>query len=229
MASRTVKSVHLVEKRLNKRRLNLAEVNPSFKIEPQVCIPLQVESYHAVSHFKHPLCTVLEYARDFGNTMHESLKRTSQWVAYYSTRRHSYYPVPENHISFENIPKMSPLPHEEMSQADQATMQEWAQEYGKAVRQRTVRQCTTKHNAGTLPLNMYEKEIPIGERMTFEDSDQESEYDSGSDEELRDSTDGQGEASLDLNSNAINFLSRSIETRCGRVICLSHKALASYQ
>ena len=49
-----------------------------------------------------------------------------------------------------------------MSQADQTPMQEWAQEHGKAVRQRTVRQCTTKHNAGTLPLNVQEKELPLG-------------------------------------------------------------------
>lgn len=107
-------------------------------------------------------------------------------------------------------------------------MREWAQEHGKAVRQRTVRQCTTKHDAGTLPLNMYEKELPIGERVTFENAshDQDSEYDSGSDEE-RESAEDQGEDSLDL--NAINFLSRSVRTRSGRVISLSHRALASYQ
>ena len=64
-----------------------------------------------------------------------------------------------------------------MPQADQVTMRKWAQEHGKAIRQRTVRQYTTKHNAGTLPLNMYEKELPDGERVTFEDGDQESEYD----------------------------------------------------
>ena len=59
---------------------------------------------------------------------------------------------------------MSLMPPKEMSQADQTLMREWAHEYGKAVRQQTVRQCTTKHDAGTLPLNMYEKELPIGER-----------------------------------------------------------------
>ena len=80
--SKTAKSVHLVEKGLNKLRLNVAEVNPTYKIEPEVCLTLQVESQHAVSHFKHPSCTVLEYSRDLGNTMHESLKRTSQWSAY---------------------------------------------------------------------------------------------------------------------------------------------------
>ena len=46
-----------------------------------------------------------------------------------------------------------------MSQADQTLMREWAQEHGKAVWQRTVRQCTTKRYAGTLPLNMYEKGV----------------------------------------------------------------------
>ena len=229
VASKTVKSVHLVEKGLNKLRLNLAGVNPSFKIEPEVCLTLQVESQHAVSHFKHPSCTVLDYARDFGNTMHESLKRTSQWAAYYFTHRNSYYPVPENHISLRDIPKMSPLPNKEMSQTDQTTMREWAQEHGKAVRQRTVRQCTTKHNAGTLPLNMYEKELPIGERVTLENSYQDSEYDSGSDEESSDSAEGASLVDVDLNRNAINFLSRSIRTRSGRVISLSHRALASYQ
>ena len=50
--------------------------------------------------------------------------------------------------------------------------------------------------------------------------------DSGSDEEERELAD-QGEDSLDL--NAINFLSRSVRTRSGRVISLSHRALAWYQ
>ena len=192
VASKTAKSVHLVEKGLNKLRLNVAEVNPTYKIEPEVCLTLQVESQHAVSHFKHPSCTVLEYAR----------------------------------VPLRDIPKMSPLPPMEMSQADQTLMREWAQEHGKAVRQRTIRQCTTKHNAGTLPLNMYEKELPIGERVTFENASQDSEYDSGSDDEERESED-QREDSLEL--NAINFISRSVRTRSGRIISLSHRALASYQ
>ena len=119
------------------------------------------------------------------------------------------------------------MPPKEMSQADQMLMPEWAQEHGRAVRQRTVRQCTTKHNAGTLPLNMDEKELPIEGRVTFENASQESEYDSGSDEEERESAEDQGEDSLDL--NAINFIPRSVHTRSGRVISLSHRALPSYQ
>ena len=51
--------------------------------------------------------------------------------------------------------------------------------------------------------------------------------DSGSDGEERESAEDQGEDSLDL--NAINFLSRSVRTRSGRLIFLSHRALARYQ
>ena len=69
-------------------------------------------------------------------------------------------------------------------------MLEWTKEHGKAVQQRTVRQCTAKHNAGTLPLNMYEKELPVGDRETFENAHQDSEYDSGSDKEERESAEG---------------------------------------
>ena len=155
--------------------------------------------------------------------MRESLKRTSQWSAYYFTHRRSYYPLPENSISLRDIPKMSPMPPKEISQADQTPMQEWAQEDGKAMRQRTVRQCTTKHNAGTLSLNVLEKELPLGRESS---ASQDSEYDSGSDEEERESAEDEGEDSLDL--NAINFSSRSVRTRSGRVISLSHQALASY-
>ena len=112
----------------------------------------------------------------------------------------------------------------------QSVMRQWAQEHGKAVRQQTVRQYTTKHSAGTLPLNMYQNELPTGERVVLEYSDQQSEYDSGSGEEEGDSSEDQEEVTPpDLNSNAINFLSRSIRTRSGRAISLSHRALASYQ
>ena len=64
VASKIAKAVHLVEKGLNKVRINLAEVNPTHRIEPEVCLTLQVEPQNGVSHFKHPSCTVLEYTRD---------------------------------------------------------------------------------------------------------------------------------------------------------------------
>ena len=117
-SKKTAKSVHLVEKGLNKLRLNLAEVNPTYKIELEVCLTLLVESQHAVSHFKHPSCKVLEYAMDLGSTMNKSLKRTSQSLAYYFTnaciirylRKASRSKRNEN-----SLLKMLPVPLKEMS------------------------------------------------------------------------------------------------------------------
>ena len=63
---------------------------------------------------------------------------------------------------------MKPLPAKTMSKSDQRVMREWAQEHGKDVRQLTIRQTNTKHAAGTLPLNMYRKELPVGERISSE-------------------------------------------------------------
>ena len=68
-------------------------------------------------------------------------------------------------------------------------MRQWASEHGKSVRQLSVCQSNTKHAAGTPPLNMYRKELPVGDRVTEEPSsaddigDQLSEYNSDSSNE----------------------------------------------
>ena len=113
--------------------MNFTEVNPYFKIKPEVCLTVQVENLRAVSHLKHPAKTVLEYARNFGNTMLESLKRTTNWAAFYFRHAESHYPVPENKIALEDIPKVKQLPVKTISTSDQRNVTEWAQEHGKAV------------------------------------------------------------------------------------------------
>ena len=60
---------------------------------------------------------------------------------------------------------MKHLPVKTMSQGEQLLMREWAQEHGRAVGQLTIRQTNTKHAAGTLPLHMNRKELPVGEKM----------------------------------------------------------------
>ena len=54
-----------------------------------------------------------------------------------------------------------------LNNSEQVLMREWAANYGKAVRQRTVRQETTMFKAGTLPLNMYATSVPENEKVTF--------------------------------------------------------------
>ena len=107
---------------------------------------------------------------------------------------------------------------------------QWASEHGKAVRQLSVRENNTKHAAGTLPLNMYRKELPVGDRVTEEPSsaddigDQLSEYDSDSSNE-EDSATHEEDA---VEAIPVNFLSKTVRTRTGRQITLSYPALSSY-
>lgn len=78
-------------------------------------------------------------------------------------------------------------------------MREWAREHGQCVRQRTVRQQTTKFSAGTLPLTAYsvelrqdpldmsdmnvedEEEEVLEDQEDLEESGEAEEYDSDSD------------------------------------------------
>ena len=49
-------------------------------------------------------------------------------------------------------------------------MRDWAQTFGAAVRQRSVRQETTMARAGTLPSYLYQREVPPGESVSLEHS-----------------------------------------------------------
>ena len=63
---------------------------------------------------------------------------------------------------------MEPLKSPLMSPEGKDLMRKWARDHGKCVKQRTVRQETTKYKAGTLPLNMYQTSDTlqsVGERI----------------------------------------------------------------
>ena len=215
------------EKVLKSLRFNLAEINPSFKIEPEVCLTLQVESQHTVSHFKHPFM----YSSGLRKGFWEQDARIAQvhitmgsLIITLCTDTH-ICPVPENNVSLRDIPKMLVLPKRKCLDLIKLQcmnrLRSMVRPYAKG---RLNKRCITKYRAGTLPLNMYDKELPWG------DGYQDSEYDSDSEEKGNDSAGDQGEAcrdDLNLDRNAINFLARSIRTRSRRVISLSHKALTS--
>ena len=113
-----------------------------------------------------------------------ALLRLVQWKFW--SHFNSHYPVPETKVALRDIPKIKRLPVSDMSKQDQDYMRQWASGHGKAVRQLSVRQNNTKHAAGTLPLNMYRKELPVGDWVTEDPSsaddigDQLSENDSDS-------------------------------------------------
>lgn len=91
-------------------------------------------------------------------------------------------------------------------------MRDWAQTFGAAVRQRSVRQETTMARAGTLPSYLYQREVRPGESVSLErfgeqrrneaeEADEEDgilEYDSSSSEDLDDESTNNEEADDDV-------------------------------
>ena len=72
-------------------------------------------------------------------------------------------------------------------------MREWANAFGKTVRQRNVRQETCSYRAGTMPLYAYEKEHLPGDAVDLLDhyeseSDEVISQSSSEDEDVNDST-----------------------------------------
>ena len=127
------------------------------------CLTLDVENCPSVVH--HLLCAVLEYARNFGHTVKESVKKIMNWAAFYFTNQKSWYPVPDRAASLFEIPLAPQLSPAVISSQDAQLMKEWAHNFGAAVRQGTVRQETTMARAATLPSFLYQREIMPGESV----------------------------------------------------------------
>ena len=100
--------------------------------------PYDVENCHAIVHSKKVNMSRLEYARLFGATIIESVKRTASWASYYNTSRKSKHPRPDTKLSLDNVPLMIPLPAVNLPSNDCDILRNWTSAYGSVVRQRTV-------------------------------------------------------------------------------------------
>ena len=136
-------------------------------------LTLDIENCRATVHTKQLNMSMLEYARSFGATMKESIKRLTHWAAYYHTSRKSWYPKPDGTIPFSKVAVIKPLPSVQMSPNDCEIMRGWASTYGAAVRQRTVRQETTMAKHGTLPEFIYQRQLDsvLKASLNFEEDD----------------------------------------------------------
>jgi len=146
----------MIYNQLNRLDDKLKSTNKDIHVDFHACLTTQVENLHAVGHFKDQCPTSLNYSRNLGNTVYESIKRITSWAAYYFTHPTSYYPIPDSSTPLKDISKLLHLGKtRHLNSTQEQIMREWAVQHGKCVRQRTVRQETTKFKAGTSPLNMY--------------------------------------------------------------------------
>lgn len=206
----------------------LKELSPNYKIDLYTCLTVQLENLRAMGHFKEQFPTSLQYAQNLANTVYESIKRVVQWAGYFYTHEKSYYPVVSQATPLDALPRMTHLkPARKLNDRKREVMLEWAANNGEAVRQRTVRQETTKFKAGTLPLNMYTTSAQSTEKIIIElveedhheesehDEEQESEYNTESESELPSTVDSDQE-------DEMSFL-RAVTTRSGRTVRIGSK------
>ncbi len=174
VAARTIESVKMLQDGVEQLKDTLAR--HSYKHANLLsCMTMDIENMHSIVHHKSPLCTALEYARNFGNAVKEGLKRTTSWAAHYYTNPKSWYPLPERSIPYSSVLVSKPDKAETLNSQDISTIREWAHIYGAAVCQQTVRQETTMAKAETLPAYLYQQEVQPGERIAFLDGVEEPE------------------------------------------------------
>ena len=95
-----------------------------------------------------------------------SMKPDTGFVCY--TLSSSHYKVPEMMtLSFRELPSI-PFPTSiEMAKEDQTIFRDWGDNFGKPVRQLTVRNQSTKENIGTLPIFAYATPDPPQQPLNF--------------------------------------------------------------
>lgn len=146
---------------------NLKNINEDYLI--RTLLTTIVENFHAVSHFKNWTFAALQYARDFGTIVKESLKRTTKWNAKYFTHDKSFYPVPTSSMELADVKVMKPPTAVRIDPAIEVAMKELVEKY-RPVRQRTVWSETTRDKAGALPPTVYYTQPPHSKVMFHEDS-----------------------------------------------------------
>ena len=89
----------MINQGLARSQSNIAKINPT--VNPETLLTVKVDNLHAVSHFKHPTCMQLHYARDFGATALESAKRMMQWSDFTSHTQHHIILYPRHKFTFK--------------------------------------------------------------------------------------------------------------------------------
>ena len=95
--------------------------------------------------------------------MKDSVKKVTQWAAFYHTSSKSWFPKPKKTTPFSKVPLIKPLPIVDMFNANCGIMRNWASAYRAAVRQRRVRQETTIEKHGNLPEFIYQSQLLLNQ------------------------------------------------------------------
>lgn len=164
------RSTHILKESLSSLGNFINEINPAFHNHMKLAstLTLVVENFFSQMRSRNDMPTVIEFAHLFGPTIQESLKQITHTGFKYYTSASSYYEVPDAmECTFRELPTIAFPSSVKMSKEDEKLMRDWRDSFGKPVRQRTVRNQTTKDNVGTLPLFAYTADPPTPKPIDF--------------------------------------------------------------
>ncbi|KAJ7384374.1 hypothetical protein OS493_022487 [Desmophyllum pertusum] len=100
--------------------------------------------------------TVLDCAMNFVEAADETLKRIA-WPGYICfTREKDHYELPSDFtVKYEDLLPVPQEPTTCLNKEDVKLLNDWRNEFGRGVRQQSIRNSFTKDKAGTLPFYMY--------------------------------------------------------------------------
>ena len=131
-------------------------------------LTLVVENFSSKMRARNDMPTVLEFASLFSPTIRETLRQLTDTGFVYYTSPSSHYEVPEMMtLSFGELPSIPFPTSTEMVKEDQTILRDWRENFGKPVRQLTVRNQSTKDNVGTLPIFAYAIPDPPQQPLNF--------------------------------------------------------------
>ena len=129
ISAKTQLSVTMLLEGLQHIRDNLQSMQCDIALDMETLLTTGVENLHAVSHFRNETFSVLQYAKDFGSIMRESVKRSSRWCVKYYTHPSSYYPVPSSRPLLKDMPVLQKLPAVRKSEVEKKEMMNWAADF----------------------------------------------------------------------------------------------------
>jgi len=157
-AEKTVTSVTFIKNFLHRLQTRFSEECPHLLEVTGVrtCLTLVNEYFNSEMRQVTDTPTVLDCAMNFVEAADETLKSIA-WPGYICfTREKGHYELPSDFsVKYEDLLQVPQEPTTCLNKEDVKLLNDWRNEFGRGVRQQSVRNSFTKDKAGTLPFYMY--------------------------------------------------------------------------
>lgn len=157
-AEKTVTSVTFIKNFLRRLQSRFSEECPHLlkATDVRTCLTLVNEYFNSEMRQVTDTPTVLDCAMNFVEAADETLKRIA-WPGYICfTREKEHYELPSDFsVKYEDLLPVPQEPCTSLNKEDITLLNDWRNEFGRGVRQQSVRNSFTKDKAGTLPFYMY--------------------------------------------------------------------------